>query len=245
MLDSIAFQSGIFWALAIHLYPLIIYVLARSYKVKIEQLGLFYDLKIALIRKNINGVKIALGWLPLGSYIKISGVTDDSFSNENVAPKPYHFRSKSLGEQLLILLSPSVFYLYLGGVLINKVPSIIIPETLFNFFKISYFIDALESGSAIWNLFYTNPSFLMGIIFLIIGISAFSNAITNIMQAKGISLDLWVALVNLGLIFLTLTLIRVAWLNFSFLNLIYFLIPFILTTLICFLIGIILVKILK
>jgi regulator of sigma E protease len=88
------------------------YTLARIFKVRVEKFYLFFDAGFSLFRKKIGDTEYGIGWLPLGGYVKISGMIDESMDREQMkqAPKPYEFRSKKAWQRLLIML---------GGVIVN------------------------------------------------------------------------------------------------------------------------------
>ncbi len=88
------------------------YTLARIFKVRVEKFYLFFDAGFSLFRKKIGDTEYGIGWLPLGGYVKISGMIDESMDREQMkqAPQPWEFRSKRAWQRLLIML---------GGVIVN------------------------------------------------------------------------------------------------------------------------------
>jgi len=88
------------------------FTLARIFKVRVEKFYLFFDAGFSLFKKKIGDTEYGIGWLPLGGYVKISGMIDESMDREQMkqAPKPYEFRSKKAWQRLLIML---------GGVIVN------------------------------------------------------------------------------------------------------------------------------
>ncbi len=88
------------------------YTLARIFKVRVEKFYLFFDAGFSLFRKKIGDTEYGIGWLPLGGYVKISGMIDESMDREQMKqpPQPYEFRSKKAWQRLLIML---------GGVIVN------------------------------------------------------------------------------------------------------------------------------
>jgi len=88
------------------------YTLSRIFKVRVEKFYLFFDAGFALFRKKIGDTEYGLGWLPLGGYVKISGMIDESMDREQMKqpPQPWEFRSKRAWQRLLIML---------GGVIVN------------------------------------------------------------------------------------------------------------------------------
>ena len=88
------------------------FLLARLFKVKVEKFFLFFDAGFSLFKKKIGDTVYGIGWLPLGGYVKISGMIDESMDKEQMKrpPQPWEFRSKKAWQRLLIML---------GGVMVN------------------------------------------------------------------------------------------------------------------------------
>jgi len=88
------------------------FTLARIFKVRVEKFYLFFDAGFSLFRKKIGDTEYGIGWLPLGGYVKISGMIDESMDREQMKqpPQPHEFRSKKAWQRLLIML---------GGVMVN------------------------------------------------------------------------------------------------------------------------------
>ncbi len=85
---------------------------ARWFKTKVEKFYLFFDWKFSLFKKKIGDTEYGIGWLPLGGYVKIAGMIDESMDTEqmNQEPQPWEFRSKPAWQRLIIML---------GGVTVN------------------------------------------------------------------------------------------------------------------------------
>jgi regulator of sigma E protease len=77
---------------------------------------LFFDVKYSLLKKKI-GDEYGIGWLPLGGYVKISGMIDDEYGQMALPPQPWEFRSKPAYQRLIIML---------GGVTVNFILAFII-----------------------------------------------------------------------------------------------------------------------
>ncbi len=88
------------------------YLFARLFNTRVEKFYLFFNPWFSLFKKKIGETEYGVGWLPLGGYVKISGMIDESMDKEQLKqpPKPYEFRSKKSYQRLLIML---------GGVLVN------------------------------------------------------------------------------------------------------------------------------
>jgi len=92
---------------------------ARLFKTRVEKFFLFFDAWFCIFKKKIGETVYGLGWLPLGGYVKISGMIDESMDLEQLSkpPQPWEFRSKPAWQRLLIML---------GGVLVNFIFALIL-----------------------------------------------------------------------------------------------------------------------
>lgn len=88
------------------------YIPARLFKTKVEKFYLFFDWKFSLFKKKIGDTTWGIGWIPLGGYVKISGMIDESMDKEQMSqePKEWEFRAKPAWQRLIIML---------GGVTVN------------------------------------------------------------------------------------------------------------------------------
>jgi len=99
-------------SLLVVLHELGHFIPARLFKTRVEKFYLFFDVKFALLKKKIGETEYGIGWLPLGGYVKISGMIDESMDKEQMKkdPEPWEFRSKPAWQRLIIML---------GGVTVN------------------------------------------------------------------------------------------------------------------------------
>ncbi|MGM5469254.1 RIP metalloprotease RseP [Flavobacteriaceae bacterium LMO-SS05] len=99
-------------SLLIVLHELGHFIPAKAFKTRVEKFYLFFDIKYSLFKKKIGDTVYGIGWLPLGGYVKISGMIDESMDKEQMAlpPQPWEFRSKPAWQRLIIML---------GGVTVN------------------------------------------------------------------------------------------------------------------------------
>ena len=106
-------------SLLIILHELGHFIPAKIFKTKVEKFYLFFDVKYSLFKKKIGETEYGIGWLPLGGYVKISGMIDESMDKEQMAlpPQPWEFRSKPAWQRLIIML---------GGVTVNFILAFII-----------------------------------------------------------------------------------------------------------------------
>ena len=106
-------------SLLIVLHELGHFIPAKIFKTRVEKFYLFFDVKFSLFKKKIGETVYGIGWLPLGGYVKIAGMIDESMDTEQMKeePKPWEFRSKPAWQRLIIML---------GGVTVNFILAVII-----------------------------------------------------------------------------------------------------------------------
>jgi len=95
------------------------FIFARIFKTRVEKFYLFFDPWFSLFKVKKGETEYGVGWLPLGGYVKISGMIDESMDKEamKLPPQPHEFRSKKTWQRLLIMI---------GGVLMNFILAFII-----------------------------------------------------------------------------------------------------------------------
>ena len=96
------------------------FLAARAFGIKVEKFYLFFDAwGVSLFKFTYKDVEYGIGWLPLGGYVKIAGMIDESMDTEQLAgpPQPWEFRSKPAWQRLIVML---------GGIIVNVVLGILI-----------------------------------------------------------------------------------------------------------------------
>jgi len=95
------------------------YITAKWFGCRVEKFFLFFDPWFSLVKKKIGDTVYGIGWLPLGGYVKISGMIDESMDKEAMKqpPKEWEFRSKPAWQRLIIML---------GGIIMNVLVAFII-----------------------------------------------------------------------------------------------------------------------
>ena len=88
------------------------YITAKWFKCRVEKFYLFFDPWFSIVKKKIGDTVYGIGWLPLGGYVKIAGMIDESMDKDALKqpPQPWEFRSKPAWQRLIIML---------GGVTVN------------------------------------------------------------------------------------------------------------------------------
>ena len=114
-----AIQLILSLSILIILHELGHFIPARLFKTRVEKFFLFFDIKFALFKKKIGDTVYGIGWLPLGGYVKISGMIDESMDKEQMQqpPQPWEFRSKPTWQRLIIMI---------GGVTVNLIVGFVI-----------------------------------------------------------------------------------------------------------------------
>ena len=88
------------------------FITAKIFKTRVEKFYLFFNPWFSIFKFKKGETEYGLGWLPLGGYVKISGMIDESMDKEQMKlpPQPHEFRSKPAWQRLIIML---------GGVTVN------------------------------------------------------------------------------------------------------------------------------
>lgn len=107
------------------------FIPAKLFKTRVERFFLFFDPWFALFKKRIRGTLYGIGWLPLGGYVKIAGMIDESLDKYHThhPPQPWEFRSKPSWQRLIIML---------GGVILNALLAIMIFSGLLFYYGETY-----------------------------------------------------------------------------------------------------------
>ena len=92
------------------------FIPAKFFKTRVEKFYLFFDPWFSLVKKKVGGTEYGIGWLPLGGYVKISGMIDESMDKEQMKkdPEPWEFRAKPAWQRLIIMLGGVTVNLLLG-----------------------------------------------------------------------------------------------------------------------------------
>jgi regulator of sigma E protease len=143
-------------SLLIILHELGHFIPAKLFKTRVEKFYLFFDVKYSLLKKKIGETEYGIGWLPLGGYVKISGMIDESMDKEQMAlpPQPWEFRSKPAWQRLIIML---------GGVTVNFILAFIIYIGMAFTYGDTYIANSdLKDGLLIQNKAMQNIGFKTG-----------------------------------------------------------------------------------
>ena len=89
---------------------------ARWFKIRVEKFYLFFDPWFSLFKTKRGDTEYGIGWLPLGGYVKLSGMVDESMDKEQMSkpPEPWEFRSKPAWQRLIVMIGGVTVNLLLG-----------------------------------------------------------------------------------------------------------------------------------
>ncbi|MCB0489168.1 MAG: RIP metalloprotease RseP [Cyclobacteriaceae bacterium] len=111
------------------------FITARMFNIKVEKFYLFFDflfpmanvLNFSLFKYKKGDTEYGVGWFPLGGYVKIAGMVDESMDKEQMKqePQPWEFRAKPAWQRLIVML---------GGIIVNVITGVLI------FIGLTYFL---------------------------------------------------------------------------------------------------------
>jgi regulator of sigma E protease len=103
------------------------FITAKWFKMRVDKFYLFFDflfpiptvLNFALFKKKVGDTEYGLGWFPLGGYVSIAGMIDETQDAATLAkePEPWEFRAKPAYQRLIVML---------GGVIVNVITGVVI-----------------------------------------------------------------------------------------------------------------------
>lgn len=137
------FQFVLSISILVVLHELGHFLPAKWFKTKVEKFYLFFDPWFSVIKKKVGETEYGIGWLPLGGYVKIAGMIDESMDTEQMkkTAELWEFRSKPAWQRLIIML---------GGVTVNFFLAWLIFSALSFFNGESYYDNSkIENGIAV------------------------------------------------------------------------------------------------
>jgi len=117
------------------------YITARAFGIKVEKFYLFFDAwGFKLFKYTYKGTEYGIGWLPLGGYVKIAGMVDESMDKEQLKQpvQPWEFRAKPAWQRLIVMI---------GGVTVNLILGVILFTLVIIVFEKNYIPNsAIDKG---------------------------------------------------------------------------------------------------
>ncbi len=109
-------QFFLCFTLLVGLHELGHFLMARLFKIRVEKFYIFFDPWFSLFKFRRGETEYGLGWIPLGGYVKIAGMIDESMDKEQMkqSPKPDEFRSKPAWQRFLVLIAGVVMNVLLA-----------------------------------------------------------------------------------------------------------------------------------
>ncbi len=111
-------------SLLVFIHELGHYLAARAFKIRVEKFYLFFDAwNVKLFKFKKGDTEYGIGWLPLGGYVKIAGMIDESMDKEQLKqpPQPWEFRSKPAWQRLIVMLAGVIMNLIAGMIIFTGV----------------------------------------------------------------------------------------------------------------------------
>jgi regulator of sigma E protease len=143
--NAVGLQAGqliLSLSILVILHELGHFIPAKIFGCRVEKFYLFFDPWFSLVKKKIGNTIYGIGWLPLGGYVKIAGMIDESMDKEQLKQpaQEWEFRSKPAWQRLIIMI---------GGVTVNVLLAFFIyAMILFKWGETKLPMSSLENG--IW-----------------------------------------------------------------------------------------------
>ncbi len=128
------------------------FLFARIFKTRVEKFYLFFDWPFALFKHKWGDTEYGIGMIPLGGYVKISGMIDESMDRDQMKqpPQPHEFRSKKAWQRLMIML---------GGVFFNFIFAMLIYVAVLSFWGETY----LAASNVKYGIVTDSTGYAMGL----------------------------------------------------------------------------------
>ena len=124
------------------------FITAKWFKCRVEKFYLFFDPWFSIFKKKVGDTEYGIGWLPLGGYVKISGMIDESMDKEQLSlpPQEWEFRSKPAWQRLIIMI---------GGVTVN----IILAFAIYSMILMVWGEKNIKTDSLKYGIAFNDPIF--------------------------------------------------------------------------------------
>jgi len=125
---------------------------ARLFKIKVEKFYLFFDPWFSLFKFKKGDTEYGIGWLPLGGYVKIAGMIDESMDKEAMKqpPQPWEFRSKPTWQRLIVMIA---------GVTVN----VILAMVIYSMVLFTWGTEILPTSNVKYGIYCDSTAIRMGL----------------------------------------------------------------------------------
>ena len=148
-MQALQLLAGLSFLISLHEFGHFFF--ARLFKTRVEKFYLFFDflfpfsglMNFSLFKKKVGETEYGIGWFPLGGYVKIAGMVDESMDKEALAhpPEPWEYRSKKAYQRLFIML---------GGIIMNVLIAIVLYMVIFGVWGETYIpMENVKNGIAV------------------------------------------------------------------------------------------------
>lgn len=242
MFENIAIQTGIFITLSMALHTIFMWVMASISGVRVEEAAMFFSALNGKYQTKINKITLSLGWLPLGSYIKLAGMSSLIDSSDS---KHFYFSKKSFVTRFTILIGSSLVLMFIGLIILFLTTAPNTLNLLSTYFEISFFSMSMTESQSFFNLICSNAIIYMGFIFFVIGgANVFTNMGVFFRGGNG-KAPWFVSLFPLLGVFFLLGAFRLLIFHFSWIGLLDFVLSAIATGVVVFIFYILMAKTLR
>jgi len=163
------------------------FVAAKYFNTKVESFYLFFNPYFSIYKKKIGDTEYGIGWLPLGGYVKIAGMIDESMDKEQMEkePQPWEFRSKPTWQRLIIML---------GGIIVNLIVGFLIYSIVLMSYGEKYLPNE-ELKDGVWvtnNVLSEEVGLMTGDKIISINgerFNSYANTIENMLYAESIVIE--------------------------------------------------------
>ena len=92
------------------------YITARIFKIRVEKFYIFFNPWFSLYKRKVGETEYGIGWLPLGGYVSLAGMIDESMDLEQMKqePQPWEFRTKPAWQRLIVMLAGITMNVFLA-----------------------------------------------------------------------------------------------------------------------------------
>ena len=108
LIQAVQFFASLSFLVLVHEFGH--YIAARIFKIRVDAFYIFFNPWFSLYKRKIGDTVYGIGWLPLGGYVSLNGMIDETTDKERIEqlkeePKPWEFRSKPAWQRLIVMLA--------------------------------------------------------------------------------------------------------------------------------------------